>query len=200
MSFEVPDWLKYEIRGKLERLQDRWEHLAVRKWVNDNPILMVGITSASVLVLLVVVIWLAWPEGTVPIVKYDKEWFYDLRTGELFSAKKGLTPPIEAPSGPLPSGAAAGVRAYVLTYVSEPNESERFIAFLETTDPQSRSAGSPVVDSNASGAKQWGKGKLIRRLRDKQWFPADSRRGRAIFEEAFTPNENGERPYYYQPK
>ena len=157
MSFEVPDWLKYEIREKLERLRDRWEHLAVRKWANDNPKLVVGFTSASVLILLVVVIWLAWPEGAVPIVEYDKEWFYDLNTNELFSAKKGLTPPIEAPSGPLSNGAPAGVRAYVLTYMSEPNESERFIAFLETTDPQSRNASSPVVDSNASGASNGAK-------------------------------------------
>jgi hypothetical protein len=47
---------------------------------------------------------------------------------------------------------------------------------------------------------RWGRGKLLRRLQDKQWVPGDSAYGQAIFKQAFTPNQNGERPSYYQPK
>jgi len=200
MSFQLPDWLRYDIQKKLERLQSWWKDLALRRWANDNPKLVLAMASASVLLLLVSVIWLAWPEEPPPVVEYEKEWFYDLNTGVLFSAEKDQTPPIEAPSGPLPDGTPAGVRAYVLAYVNEPNEAERFIAFLETTDPRTRNDTPDTTGRPVSGAKQWGRGKLLRRLKDKRWVPANSFYGQAILKESFTPNENGETPYYYPPK
>jgi len=131
MSFEMPEWLKYDIKRKRERLGLWWKDLAVRKWVNENPVFVMAITGASVLLLSVVIVWLVRPEHVPKVAEYKKEWYYDLNTGELFIAKKGLTPPIEAPSGPLPDGGPAGVRAYVLSHVDEPNEAEHLIAFIE---------------------------------------------------------------------
>jgi len=200
MFLRLPDWLRFEMREKWERLEDRCKELALRRWINDNPKIVIAITTVSACVLLAVVIMLLWPEKTVTIELGEKEWFYDLNTGKLFTAKKGLTPPIEAPSGPLPNGQPAGVRAYVLTYAYEPNESERFIGFLETTDPRGGDESPPSGKGYASGARQWAKGKLIRTVEDERWVPADSRLGRAIWEQAFIPNENGERPYYCPPK
>ena len=197
MSFQLPDWLRYDIQKKLERLQSWWKDLALRRWANDNPKLVMAMASVSVLLLLVSVIWLAWPEEPPPVVEYEKEWFYDLNTGVLFSAQKDQTPPIEAPSGPLPDGTPAGVRAYVLAYVNEPNEAERFIAFLEIADPQ---APNDVPDRPLTPAQRWGRGKLLRRLDDEKWVPGDSPQGQAIFSNTFTPNENGQRPRYYQPQ
>ena len=135
MSFQLPDWLKYEVRRKLERLGYWWESSACRKWINDSPGLVMGITCASVALLLVIVVWSLLPEKPIPVVEHEKEWFYDLNTSLLFTAEVGLTPPIDAPSGPLPNGQPAGVRAYVLAYTPEPNEAERFIAFLEIAAP-----------------------------------------------------------------
>jgi hypothetical protein len=90
-----------------------------------------------VLILLTTVIGLL-SSGEAPKVKeYKKGWFYDLNTGKLFVAKSKLIPPIEAPSGPLENGKPAGVKAYVFSYKYEPNESERFIGFLETFTPES---------------------------------------------------------------
>jgi hypothetical protein len=200
MFFRLPDWLRFEMREKWERLQDRCKELPLRRWINDNPRIVIAITTISACVLLLVVITLLWPKGVAEVELGEKEWFYDLNTGKLFTAKKGLTPPIEAPSGPLPDGRPAGVRAYVLTYAYEPNESERFIGFLETTNPRGEDDSTRSSHKYASGFGQWGKGKLIRRVEDEQWVPADSRLGQAIFQKAFIPNENGEHPYYCPPK
>jgi hypothetical protein len=201
MSFRPPDWLRFEFYRKWERMQYRWQELAIRKWVNRNPKAVITITAASGLVLLSVAILQLLPEKTITIEPIEKEWYYDLNTGQLFTAKKGLTPPIEAPSGPLPNGQLAGVRAYVLAYSNNASESERFIAFLEKADLTAQH-GDNVNTNNAhiSGAKKWGKGKLIRRIDDELWSPADSSLGLAILEEAFLPNEDGERPLYCHPK
>ncbi|MHC4500419.1 MAG: hypothetical protein ACYS21_15065 [Planctomycetota bacterium] len=129
----------------------------------------------------------------------SKEWYYDLNTGRLFTAEEGLIPPIDAPSGPLADGGAAGVKACVLTYVAEPNEAERFVGFLETSDPNAGNAREDAA-SIPGGAGRWGRGKLIRRVEDGGWVRADSGEGWAILEEAFVPDENGERPYYVRPK
>jgi hypothetical protein len=200
MFLRLPDWLRFEMREKWERLQDRCKELPLRRWINDNPKIVIAITTISACVLLLVVITLLWPKGAAKVELGEKEWFYDLNTGKLFTAKKGLTPPIEAPSGSLPNGRPAGVRAYVLSYAYEPNESERFIGFLETTDPRSGDVNSASSETRVSGAKRWAKGKLIRTVEDERWVPADSRLGQAIFQKAFIPNENGERPYYCPPR
>lgn len=200
MSFEIPEWLKYDIQRKRERLGLWWEDLAARKWANENPAFVMAITGACVLLLLVVVVWLSWPEYVPEVAQYKKEWYYDLNTSELFTAKKGLTPPIEAPSGPLPDGGPAGVRAYVLSYVDEPNEAERFIAFLEIADPNATNDVPGRPGPKLTPARRWGRGRLLRRLEDEQWVPGDSPYGQAIFAEAFATGENGERPHYYQPE
>jgi len=195
MDFKLPDfqYLGYEIK-------EWWENLPARKWLNDNPNLIFGITGVSLFLLLVIIIWLLIPDKTVETEVYEKEWYYDLNTEKLFAGKAGQTAPIEAASGPLPNGQPAGVRAYVFTYVDEPNEAERFIGFLETTDPNWVQTESRAIVSGADAAEQWGQGRLIRRLQDEQWFPANSRAGRYIRKKAFQPNENGERARYYPPE
>ena len=194
MAFKLPDlqYLGYEIK-------EWWERLGIRRWVNQNPRIIIGITTASVFILLVIVIWLLIPEKTVEVEEYEKEWFYDLNTGKLFVAKSGQTPPIGAPSGPLPDGRPAGVRAYVFSYSYELNEAERFIGFLETVDPNAEKGVWESVKSRADSAKQWGRGRLIRRVEDTKWVPANSVRGRYILREVFHPNKSGERARYCQP-
>jgi len=200
MSIEIPEWLKYDIARRRERLGVWWEELAARKWVNENPILVMAVTGVSVLLLLAVIVWLSWPEHVPEVAEYKKEWYYDLNTGELFTAKRGLTPPIEAPSGPMPDGGPAGVRAYVLSYADEPSEAERFIAFLEVADPNSVNKVVGKPGPKVTPAMRWGRGRLLRRLDDEQWVAGDSPEGQAIFSQAFSPATNGERPSYYQPK
>lgn len=195
----LPNWLTYELGEKWERLRGRLRLGGLRDWVNEHPAGVVAMAAGSAALLLIVVIAQLVPDRPSPVQAIDKEWYYDLNTGELFVAGKGLTPPIEAPSGPTPDGTPAGVRAYVLSYVYDPNASERFIGFLETTAPEDVTARVPGRAARPSAATEWGRGKLIRRVEDALWVPADTPMGQAIFEEAFAPNENGERPAYCRP-
>ena len=208
MSFKLPDWLRYEIREQWERLGAKL--LAARKWINQqDPKIVIAITIASVFIFLVIAIWM-WPEKPLEKVELsNKAWFYDLNTGELFVRKNNQIPPIEAPSGPLRiespvgqlrNGGLAGVKAYVFSYVDEPNESERFIGFLEILTPEAKKEKPESIKSRASGAEQWGHGRLIRRVKDKKWVPANSYQGRFILEEVFLPNETGERARYCPPE
>lgn len=188
MSFRIPEWkyLKYDI-------QEWLEHLTLRRWINSKPLIIIAITTLSVIILIVVIVGMLRPNEATRAKNPKKEWYYDLNTGELFVGEANLIAPIDAPSGPLADGKAAGVRAYVLSYIPEPNDSERFIGFLETKDPS-------YIANNNNGKQKWGQGMLIKRVGDTQWFRADSRQGRIIFQQAFTPNENGENPYHCYPK
>jgi len=195
MFFRLPDWLRYEIQHLWER-----RGINIREWINTNPRIIIGMTFASVLILLVMVICMLMPEETIKVEEYDKEWFYDLNTGELFAAKSGLIPPIKAPSGPLLNGEPAGVRAYVFSYSNEPNESNRFIGFLEIPDPNAKDDKLLSLGSTATGAELWGQGRLIRRVEDERWVPANSNDGRAILGELFYPNARGEIANYCSPE
>jgi hypothetical protein len=197
----LPEWFKIELKEAWEGLKVRLGLPTLRRWINEYPTVVTSAAGASAMLLLAVVIWLLVPGKPPPqVVTIEKEWYYDLNTDELFVAEKGLEPPIEAPSGPLPSGRPGGVRAYVLSYTDEPNESKRFIAFLETTASPEIMAKWPKRSDSVSAAKKWGKGKLIRRIDDKVWIPADSRLGQQLLEEAFAPNKNGDRPTYCPPR
>lgn len=199
MSFRIPDWLRYEIREKWERLAAKL--LDVRRWINrQNPRIIIGITVVTVLVLLTIVIGLLSGPKAPEIKEYKKAWFYDLNTGKLFVDKSSLIPPIEAPSGPLPDGSPAGVKAHVFTFAYEPNESERFIGFLETTDPNAEINSSTSSRQKTDSIKSWGQGKFFRRVEDEKWVSGSSKEARAILNEAFAPDENAERPRYCPPQ
>jgi len=192
MFFKLPDWLRYDIQHFWERT-----NVNVREWINSHPRIIIGITTISMLVLFVIVIYMLIPERTIQVEEYGKEWFYDLNTGELFAAKSDLIPPIEAPSGPLSNGEPAGVRAYVFSYSDEPNERNRFIGFLEMPDPNFKLDS---FDSRLSGAQRWGQGKLICKPEDNKWVLANSQEGQAILQEFFQPNEKGEVAHYCPPE
>ena len=128
MPFRIPDWLGYEIREKWEWLAAKL--LDVRRWLNrQNPKVIIGIAVVTVLVLIIIVISLLSGPEAREVQEYKKAWFYDLNTGTLFVAKKGLIPPIEAPSGPLPDGNGAGVKAHVFTFTTEPKNPSVSSAF-----------------------------------------------------------------------
>jgi hypothetical protein len=209
MSFKTLDWLRYEIREQWRRLPARI--LAARRRINQqHPIIIYGITAASVLLLIMVVIWLLTPEKPLEqIEQSDKAWFYDLNTGTLFVGRDNQVPPIEAPSGPLSiesasgplrEGGPAGVKAYVFSYVDEPKESERFIGFLETSVPEKIMERLKSIKPNTGITEQWGYGRLVRRLEDNYWVPGDSDEGRAILKEAFLPDKTGKSADYCPPE
>ncbi len=202
MFFRIPDWLRYEIRERL---------LPARRWINrQNPKIIIVITAASVFLLLVIVIWLLTPEKPLEQVEQsDKAWFYDLNTGQLFVGKDNQIPPIKAPSGPLRiesaagplrEGGPAGIKAYVYSYAPEPNESNHFIGFLETSVPKEIMERLESTKPKVDRTEQWGYGRLVRRLKDKRWVPGDSDEGRAILKEFSLPNKTGESARYCPPE
>jgi len=161
----------------------------LRRRINANPKLILTIAVFSFLLFLGIVVNALLPEKTVEITGGKNAWFYDLNTGELFTAKSELVGPIEALSGPLADGQPAGVRAYVFSYSYNPKESELFIGFLEMPDE----------DTSGSDQSGWGRGKLIRRPEDNQWVKATSKDGRDILREIFRPNDKGEVASYHPP-
>ena len=190
----MPDfgYLKYEIKGC-------WERLAIRDWLSRSPILIIGASALLVIGVMGYLVSLSLPDKVEQVDTSEKEWFYDLKHRRLFIVKKGPLPPIEAPSGPLTNGEPAGVRAYVFTYSDDPNTTETFIGFLETTDPNVDKSSIGPMDLRVSGAEVFTKGRLIRRVKDKEWAEANSEEGRAILKEAFRQNESGKIPQYIPP-
>lgn len=92
------------------------------------------------------------------------------------------------------------MRAHVFTFAAEPNESDRFIGFLETRDPNAGINVSGSDGGRRGGFASWGEGKLIRRVEDEKWVSGSSKEARAILDEAFAPGENAERPRSCPPK
>lgn len=166
------------------------------EWFNEHPKIVVGVTVVSVLVGVVVIGGRLTGQKGSKLGEYEKEWLYNLETGELFIAKIGEIEPTLTPV----EGEPAIARACVLSYVYEPNESECFIAFLDVQDPEAAKYNSADEQGKVDSTERWGRGKLIRRVGDQKWVPANSRLGRAILEDAFRPDGNGERPSYFRPK
>lgn len=198
MGFRMPDlgYLKYEIK-------EWWERLAIREWINRNPKIIIGITGISVSVLLVILVDRLIPNKAPKIEEYKKAWFYDLNTGKLFVAESDEIPPIKAPSGELFEGESAGVKAYLFSFSSEPNESSRFIGFLEKFTPEAKKHLSDLfdlrTDRTEESIRHWNQGRLICRVPDRQWFPANSKEGEEILEQVLLPNENGKQARYCPP-
>lgn len=198
----MPNWkyIKYGLEERLEVITDRLKTL--REWLNQlNPKVMIGITVVLILIFIMVVISQFGDGQQVKVKAQNKAWFYDLNTGEIFTADSDKLPPIKAPSGLLANGEPAGVRAYLLSYVNEPNESERFIGFLEklTEEGQKLAASFQKSRDNVTreSIKRWNQERLIRRIDDKEWFSVDSEEGKVILKEIFQPDENGRVPHYY---
>jgi hypothetical protein len=191
----MPDfgYLKYELKAW-------WERLAIRDWLSRSPILIISVSVLLVLGVMVFLISLTLPDKVEQVDTSEKEWFYDLKHRSLFTAKSGQLPPIEAPSGPLANGEPAGVRAYVFTYSNDPNTTDTFIGFLETTDPNVDKSTIGSMDLRVIGSEMFSNGRLIRRVKDKEWVEANSQEGRAILKEVFRKDETGKIPHYQPPK
>lgn len=197
MMFRVPDWLSYEIRHKLEGLRDGFERFHIKDRISDHPKAAAIIALAFVVLLASVVSWIVGRVPSRPFRESKRVWFYDLNTGELFSASGKQVGPIAVPSGPLPNGDPAGVRAHVYTYLRDPNESERFIAFLEKPDPN---ATVKELNPDRSNLKEWSRGRLIKRVGSDTWVAPTSPRGRQIIQQVTGPNAYGKIPIYHTPK
>ena len=197
MNVRIPDWLRYELRHKIEWLQDRYERLGVREAINDNPRMVTVVACVSVFLLIVVLAVVRRP-GSGPEYEEGREaWFYDMNTGKLFTASSRKAGPIEAPSGPLTDGRPAAFRANVYSYVLDPNEAELCVGFLEKPNPDT---GSGKKAPDRSDFDEWAGATSIRRIDSNDWVPATSAAAEQIMAEMARPNEKGQTPIYQVPR
>lgn len=186
------------------KIWDQWERLGIRNWINKNPKIVIGVSAAAVFMFLVIVIAQLMPYRPPIISQTSKAWFYDLNTDKLFITDGDRIPPIQAPSGQLPDGQPAGVKAYVFSYFHDPNESERFIGYLKKYTSEGKKIISSFRESGDKVTeeliKQLNNNRFVRRLDDDHWFLADSSEGRVILEQVSIINEMGQIPYYCPPK
>jgi hypothetical protein len=200
MAFRIPDPLKYEIRYQVQRFGLGLERIGlgggrpldVPRWA------VVCASCLAALVLIRLVVWVFTPSAVRPFKEGPKAWFYDLNSGSLFVVADRGEGPRAAPSGPLPGGGPAGVRAHVYSYVLDPNASELFVGFLER--PDSNGGGTDRRSANAAETGPWGHGRLIKRTGDKQWVSAASAEGCEILKALTHPNERGKTPIYQVPR
>ena len=197
MRFGVPDWLGYEIRHKLEKIREKIERLHIKETVNDHPKATLAVALLFVVLLASAVSRIACKPPDPRYQEDKKAWFYDLNTGELFVASGRQFAPIAAPSGPLPDGELAGYRAHVYSYKRDPNESERFVAFIEKPDPNTDPGG---LTSDRSNFEEWARGRLIRRVGGDTWISPTSLRGRQIMQSVTHPDVYGQTPIYQVPR
>ncbi len=195
----MPNWryIRYDI-------EERWDRLGLRKWINNNPKIVIGISVIAGIVFLLIVITSLIPYKPPITSESQKNWYYDLNTETLFVVDGTKIPPIDAPSGKLPDGQPAGVRAYVFSYSRNPNESERFIGYLEKFTPEGKKMIVSIrkSKSNVTGGmvRRLNSNRFVCRPSDKCWYLADSKEGVAILEQVSRSNKHGQSPNYCQPE
>jgi hypothetical protein len=184
------------IRRRLEQWQYSLKDLGIRDRANDNPVMVITCTAVSAVLLVSALVWSRKSNSVNPFEAGGKAWFYDQNAEQLFTVSSKKPGPIGAPSGPMPNGSPAGVRAHVYSHIPEPNESDLFIGFLEM--PATRTDRTEPVPLEMDSAQLWGRNRMIKRPEDKTWVPANSREGRKILSDLSRPNARGQTPIYHK--
>lgn len=179
----MPNWryIRY-------RIEERWERLELREKINRHPKAVIGISAAAGIGLLLIAA-LPLILRQAPVLPQSRDaWFYDLNTQTLFAADSRKTPPVKAPSGDLPDGDPAGVRAHVLPASGSPTDAEPFICYLEKFTPEGKKLVASFQNSQTGitedMVRQLNNNRLIRRPADTQWVTANSEEGRWILQQA----------------
>jgi len=108
-------------------------------------------------------------------------YFYNEKTGKLFSASDQLLPPIDTDSGP-----GTGVRAYVFSCRDSKDTNGTFIGFLEKFTPEGKAAVLAELEADHSAlAMGFAMDKnqsaiLVRSPADQTWHPKSSPEGVAL--------------------
>jgi hypothetical protein len=179
---------KYFLYG----LEKRFKDMEIREWIGEHPKQIIYIAAGSVLLLLVIIAASLWPSNQPEKPKVKYVWFYDLNTNKLFKADEDMRPPVKAPSGPLPDGSPAGVRAYVFTTAKEPNELDLIIVYLEKFASQAEEFSkeqNPNAGNPDEIIRAWAKNRLIKQPQDVNWFAADSRGAMDIIQLKYVPED-----------
>jgi len=172
-----------------------WKH---KKTIQTVVILIVVLAAGALIIIR--------SGGNRPLPGMSRHaYFYDLNTGELFTAEADRIPPIDAPSGVLrgTQGDKAGVRAYVFT-CGDNTESDRYIAWIETYTPEAQRAVAEQRKRPATSHPVAGPGvgftpSRIARVNpespgDVRWTGSDTPKGVDIVRSSTTPCADGSAP------
>ena len=161
--------------------------------------------SGSLLLMAVAVIgWQLAGSFSNPISpqRVPQAYFYDLHTGELFTAASDLEGPIETESG-LFGDHPAVVRANVFSCGSCRDPNQRFVGWLEMPDPaapepsaEEQELPDPLPDD---GEPENSSPLLIRAVDGAQWYSIDSPQAETIMREAEQRCREGETLRYCHP-
>lgn len=150
--------------------------MGLRIFMQDNPAVA---AFACILVIALSAFWMTRGEKTV--VRPAQIYFYDLASGELFSADRMSQPPIDAPGG-----AGRGVKAEVYG-CGECSGDNRIIAYMTTYSEAAQKAMQQLTSPDASNvhlAQAVDQGTLVAVVpeasSEPRWVPAFSDQGAAI--------------------
>ena len=154
--------------------------MQLRSWINNNS----GVVTILAVVALAAALVYVFVSSTGSGVKRaNAQWFYDLKTGELFEAPLGKHPPIDTPSGE-----NQGVRAMVYTCTND-CKSDAHIGWLEKYTPEAKKQ---LLELDAKRAEvetpttamfhpEEDQGRLYARKENPdKWYPSNSGQGSAI--------------------
>jgi len=120
----------------------------IRHRLNQYPVLVMSVTTLLVVGTLSYVVIAQGVFGP-DTIDTGTSWYYDLNTQQFFKAPAGQRTPIAAPSGPLPTGEPAGVRAWAFGCAGVTDPDQASIVVLETYHPAAFT-DEPIVPAEQS--------------------------------------------------
>src|SRR5690606_2033446 len=102
--------LRYRLRDELNMAMIRQRIRHGREWLRKHNLLMGVIFLLCIVLSWSAILYARFKPTEPPPRRVPMAWYWDLNTGEKFIAPAGFAA-VDAPSGRLPNGAPAGVRA-----------------------------------------------------------------------------------------
>ena len=173
--------------------------MKLRSWINNNSGLA---TILAVIILVAALVYLFVSSSGRRVKRADAQWFYDLKTGELFETSLGEYPPIDTQSGE-----GQGVKAMVYACTDD-CELDRQIAWLEKYTPEAKTQllnldAERAETGAAPGAimhPEEDAGRLYARVEEPdKWYRPNSRQGAALMMSIRTLCGEGVRPMMCDP-
>ena len=144
----------------------------------ERRMILGGVGSGLAILLVALVMYsLGGSDAPAQALNVEREWFYDLSTGELFVQPRGTIPPVAATSGAMVDGEPTGVRAFVYAPAAQPDQT--IVGYLVTTTPGYRAAmqlpdaqrGEALAKLRADNAKLAGRPKAAPRPAQRPHYP-----------------------------
>jgi len=166
----------------------------IREYMNNNPaVVTIGAVVILVICLGLIIKTLFKGSGgrTGPVDVY----YYDLNTGELFTAGSDKFPPIQSPTDE--GDKLSGVRAMVFSCGDCDKKSTHFVGYLERYTPEAKAAMERAASSDEpmmEDVYEMEQGREVKLPDAAEWIDGNSEAGMAVYEAIRQRCEADERP------